>query len=59
KRKSWYKGRTSLNSFIYCPNRGVNFSVSMLEITAFFTGYALICALFVSLIDYPIRKQVR
>ncbi len=31
----------------------------MLEITAFFTGYALICALFVSLIDYPIRKQVR
>lgn len=29
----------------------------MLEITAFFGGYALICALFVSLIDAPDRKQ--
>lgn len=31
----------------------------MLEVIIFLTGYALICALFVSLIDYPNQKPVR
>ncbi len=31
----------------------------MLEVTLFFGSYALICALFVSWIDQPKRKQAR